>query len=77
MGVVKHNVRAESREGSALVNSRVKVVGYGNSSKKSESNVLSSLRNNANDTALTNDNVSGTQAGLPSITMHKQMNATF
>ena len=77
MGVVKHNVRSESREGSALVNSRVKVVGYGDSSKKREPNVVTHLRNNANDTAMTNDNASAVQAGLPSITMHKQMNATF
>ena len=76
MGVVKHNVRSQSREGSALINSRVKVVGYGDGSKKRDPNVVSQLRNNANDTALTNDNVSAVQA-LPSINMHKQMNNTF
>ena len=75
MGVIEHTVKSESeRKGSALINSRVKIVGYGDSRRNMNSSVISQPKN-INDTAITNDNVSaarGQVVDLPSISMHKK-----
>ena len=49
LGVIKHSVRTKSREGSALVGARVKIVGYGDNSSKGRPDLGSTMRN-ANDT---------------------------
>lgn len=69
MGVISHSVRTKSREGSALVGARVKIVGYGDKSSKGRPEPGSTVRNINDTTGLTGE--ADAHVGLPSINLNK------